>query len=269
MQTSDVPLPFYGVATLASDCGVPGDPVVPLPEDHRVTSITLETVSRWYGNVVAVNDVTFDVGPGITGLLGPNGAGKTTLLHMMAGFLAPSAGTVQLDGTPTWRHPEIYRTIGFVPEREAVYSFLTARQFVEAAARLQQVPDPVAATQRAIAIVDLADAADRAIGGYSKGMRQRAKVAAALVHDPPVLVLDEPFNGMDPRQRLHMMDLLRGHGRRGPHDPVLVAHPRGGRAPQRPRAGGGGRTAGGFRRLPPHSPPHDRSAAQLHDPLDR
>ena len=193
-----------------ADRRVPGDPVVPLPEDHRVTSITLETVSRWYGNVVAVNDVTFDVGPGITGLLGPNGAGKTTLLHMMAGFLAPSAGTVQLDGTPTWRHPEIYRSIGFVPEREAVYSFLTARQFVEAAARLQQVPDAVAATQRAIAIVDLADAADRAIGGYSKGMRQRAKVAAALVHDPPVLVLDEPFNGMDPRQRLHMMDLLRG-----------------------------------------------------------
>ena len=175
-----------------------------------MTSIALEAVSRWYGNVVAVNDVTFEVGPGITGLLGPNGAGKTTLLHMMAGFLAPSAGTVQLDGTPTWRHPEIYRTIGFVPEREAVYSFLTARQFVEAAARLQQVPDPVAATQRAIAIVDLADAADRAIGGYSKGMRQRAKVAAALVHDPPVLVLDEPFNGMDPRQRLHMMDMLRG-----------------------------------------------------------
>jgi ABC-2 type transport system ATP-binding protein len=175
-----------------------------------VTSINLVAVSRWYGNVVAVNDVTFDVGPGITGLLGPNGAGKTTLLHMMAGFLAPSAGTVQLDGTPTWRHPEIYRSIGFVPEREAVYSFLTARQFVEAAARLHQVPDPVASTQRAIAIVDLADAADRAIGGYSKVMRQRAKVAAALVHHPPVLVLDEPFNRMDPRQRLHMMDLLRG-----------------------------------------------------------
>ncbi len=180
-----------------------------------MSSINLEAVSRWYGNVVAVNDVTFEVGPGITGLLGPNGAGKTTLLHMMAGFLAPSAGTVQLDGTSTWRHPDIYHSIGFVPEREAVYAFLTARQFVRAAAELQGVPDPEAATQRAIAIVDLADAADRAIGGYSKGMRQRAKVAAALVHDPPVLVLDEPFNGMDPRQRLHMMDLLRGMAEEG------------------------------------------------------
>ena len=174
-----------------------------------MSRLALAAVSRWYGNVVAVNDVSFEVGPGITGLLGPNGAGKTTLLHMMAGFLAPSAGTVQLDETPTWRNPEIYRLIGFVPERDAVHPFLTGRQFVHASARLQSIPDPEAAASRAIEMVDLAAAADRAIGGYSKGMRQRAKVAAALVHDPGVLILDEPFNGMDPRQRLHMMDLLR------------------------------------------------------------
>jgi ABC-2 type transport system ATP-binding protein len=174
-----------------------------------VKTITLTGVSRWYGNVVAVNDVSFEIGAGITGLLGPNGAGKTTLLHMMAGFLAPSAGDVKLDETPTWRHPELYRSIGFVPEREAVYPFLTGRQFVDASARLQGVDDPVGATERALTSVDLLDAADRAIGGYSKGMRQRAKVAASLVHDPPVLILDEPFNGMDPRQRLHMMDMLR------------------------------------------------------------
>ena len=171
--------------------------------------LRLEAASRWYGDVVAVNDVTFDVGAGITGLLGPNGAGKTTLLHMMAGFLRPSAGTVRLDDTPTWRHPELYRRVGFVPEREAVYAFLTGRQFVEATARLHALDDPAGAADRAIGLVDLHDAAGRAIGGYSKGMRQRVKVAAALVHDPPVLILDEPFNGMDPRQRLHMMDLLR------------------------------------------------------------
>ncbi|MGH2445184.1 MAG: ABC transporter ATP-binding protein [Candidatus Limnocylindria bacterium] len=180
-----------------------------------MNTISLAAVSRWYGNVVAVNDITFDVGPGITGLLGPNGAGKTTLLHMMAGFLAPSAGSVHLDETPTWRHPGIYRAIGFVPEREAVYGFLTARQFVNASARLQGMTDADAATERAIEMVGLTDAAGRAIGGYSKGMRQRAKVAAALVHDPPVLILDEPFNGMDPRQRLHMMDLLRQMARDG------------------------------------------------------
>jgi len=174
-----------------------------------VSQLTLGAVSRWYGNVVAVNDVTFEVGPGITGLLGPNGAGKTTLLHMMAGFLAPSAGDVRLDDTPTWRHPELYRRIGFVPEREAVHPFLTGRQFVEASARLQGLQDARAAADRAIDMVDLQAAAGRAIGGYSKGMRQRVKVAASLVHDPSTLILDEPFNGMDPRQRLHMMDLLR------------------------------------------------------------
>jgi ABC-2 type transport system ATP-binding protein len=180
-----------------------------------VSAIVLREVSRWYGNVVAVNDVSFEVGPGITGLLGPNGAGKTTLLHMMGGFLAPSAGDVRLDDEPTWRHPDIYRRIGFVPEREAVHSFLTGRQFVLASARLQGMADPGAAADRAIAMVDLPEAADRAIGGYSKGMRQRIKVAAALVHDPPVLILDEPFNGMDPRQRLHMMDLLRSMSAEG------------------------------------------------------
>jgi len=180
-----------------------------------VSAIVLREVSRWYGNVVAVNDVSFEVGPGITGLLGPNGAGKTTLLHMMGGFLAPSAGDVRLDDGPTWRHPDIYRRIGFVPEREAVHAFLTGRQFVLASARLQGMSDPGAAADRAIAMVDLPDASNRAIGGYSKGMRQRIKVAAALVHDPPVLILDEPFNGMDPRQRLHMMDLLRSMAAEG------------------------------------------------------
>ncbi|MEO6578172.1 MAG: ABC transporter ATP-binding protein [Candidatus Limnocylindria bacterium] len=174
-----------------------------------MSQLTLAGVSRWYGNVVAVNDVSFEVGPGITGLLGPNGAGKTTLLHLMSGFLAPSAGTVDLDGTHTWRHPEIYERVGFVPERESFYPFLTARQFVNASARLSRVADADASTRRAIDMVGLVDAADRSMGGYSKGMRQRAKVAAALVHDPGTLILDEPFNGMDPRQRLSMMDLLR------------------------------------------------------------
>jgi ABC-2 type transport system ATP-binding protein len=180
-----------------------------------VNVLRLEAASRWYGNVVAVNDVSFEVAAGITGLLGPNGAGKTTLLHMMAGFLRPSAGSVRLDETPTWRHPELYERVGFVPEREAVYPFLTGHQFVLATARLHALEDPSAAADRAVGLVDLREASARAIGGYSKGMRQRIKVAAALVHDPSVLILDEPFNGMDPRQRLHMMDLLRGMAAEG------------------------------------------------------
>ncbi len=178
-------------------------------------NLELKTVSRWYGNVVAVNDVSMTLGPGVTGLLGPNGAGKTTLLHMMSGFLPPSQGTVTVDGKPTWRHPEIYRSVGLVVEREAVHGFLSGYDFVLASAKLHKLPDPAAAAKRAIAMVEMEEAAGRRMSTYSKGMRQRTRVAAALVHDPAVLLLDEPFNGMDPRQRLHMMDLLHTMGSEG------------------------------------------------------
>jgi ABC-2 type transport system ATP-binding protein len=171
--------------------------------------VELRNVSRWYGNVVAVNDVTFTLTPGITGLLGPNGAGKTTILNMMAGLLRPSAGQVSVDGVAPHANPDIYRTIALVPEGEAVQPFLTGWEFVLMSARLQQLADPVAAARRAIALVDLAAAEGRLVSTYSKGMRQRIKIAGALVHAPGVLVLDEPFNGMDPRQRLHMIDMLR------------------------------------------------------------
>jgi ABC-2 type transport system ATP-binding protein len=177
--------------------------------------IELAQVSRWYGNVVAVNDITMTVGPGVTGLLGPNGAGKSTLLHMMAGFLAPSGGTVALDGDRIWRNHQIYRSIGLVPEREAVYGFLTGWQFVLSSAKLHRLPDPEGAARKALALVEMESAKDRRIETYSKGMRQRVKVAAALVHDPQVLLLDEPFNGMDPRQRLHLMDLVSAMGAAG------------------------------------------------------
>ncbi|AVT33516.1 ABC transporter [Plantactinospora sp. BC1] len=180
-----------------------------------MSNLELAGVSRWYGNVVAVNDVSMNLGPGVTGLLGPNGAGKTTVLHMMAGFLAPSKGTVTLDGEPTWENPEVYRRLGLVTERESVYDFLSAYEFALASARLHRLPEPDAAARRAIELVELTDAQDRRIGTYSKGMRQRARVAAALVHDPQVLLLDEPFNGMDPRQRLHMMELLHSLGEQG------------------------------------------------------
>ncbi len=180
-----------------------------------MTLIALDNVSRWYKNVVAVNDVTMTIGPGVTGLLGPNGAGKSTLIALMSGFLAPSTGTVTLDGEPLWRNESVYRRIGLVPEREALFDYLTGRQFVVANAELHGLPDPEAAAQRAIAIVEMSDAQDRAISTYSKGMRQRIKMSSALVHDPPVLLLDEPFNGMDPRQRMHLMELLRGMGDEG------------------------------------------------------
>jgi ABC-2 type transport system ATP-binding protein len=184
-----------------------------------MTAIELRNISHWYGNVVAVNDITMTVTPGVTGLLGPNGAGKSTLLHMIAGFLQPSRGQLTLGGAPVWHNPDIYRTLGIVTERESVYPFLSGVEFVRAAARLHELADPAGAARRAIGLVDMVGPMDRRISTYSKGMRQRIRVAAALVHDPAILLLDEPFNGMDPRQRLHMMDLL---GRLGAHGRTIV-----------------------------------------------
>jgi ABC-2 type transport system ATP-binding protein len=178
-----------------------------------VTTINIDHVSRWFGNVVAVNDITMTISPGVTGLLGPNGAGKSTLINMMGGFLAPSNGTVTLDGEPIWRNEQVYRHIGIVPEREAMYDFLTGREFVVANAELQGLGTHEA--QKALATVEMEYAQDRKISTYSKGMRQRVKMASALVHEPSVLLLDEPFNGMDPRQRMQLMDLLRRMGDEG------------------------------------------------------
>ncbi|MET7545696.1 ABC transporter ATP-binding protein [Streptomyces sp. NBC_01724] len=178
-----------------------------------MTTIEIDHTSRWFGNVVAVNDVTMTVGPGVTGLLGPNGAGKSTLINMMAGFLAPSTGKVTLDGELIWRNEAVYRQIGIVPEREGMYDFLTGREFVVANAELHGLGD--AAARKALATVEMEYAQDRKISTYSKGMRQRVKMASALVHEPSVLLLDEPFNGMDPRQRMQLMELLRRMGAEG------------------------------------------------------
>jgi ABC-2 type transport system ATP-binding protein len=180
-----------------------------------VSTLDLAQVSRWYGNVVAVNDVSMRLGPGVTGLLGPNGAGKSTLINMMAGFLAPSAGSVTLDGRVLYRDVEIYREVGLVPEREEMYDAVTGWRFVLANARLHKLADPEGAARRAIDTVEMAYAQERDIRTYSKGMKQRIKMATAIVHDPTVLLLDEPFNGMDPRQRLHLMDLLHRLGDEG------------------------------------------------------
>ncbi|MEU6871108.1 ABC transporter ATP-binding protein [Streptomyces sp. NPDC046751] len=178
-----------------------------------MTTIEIDHTSRWFGNVVAVNDVSMTVGPGVTGLLGPNGAGKSTLINMMAGFLAPSTGTVSLDGRAIWRNEAAYKEIGIVPEREGMYDFLTGREFVVANAELQGLGD--AEAQKALVTVEMEYAQDRKISTYSKGMRQRVKMASALVHEPSVLLLDEPFNGMDPRQRMQLMELLRRMGAQG------------------------------------------------------
>ncbi|HKI92348.1 MAG TPA: ABC transporter ATP-binding protein [Gaiellaceae bacterium] len=170
--------------------------------------VVVEAVSKWFGSVVAVNDVSFAVRPGITGLLGPNGAGKTTLLRLISGLAAPSEGSVRVFGADVRSERELYRRIGVMSEHESTYEFLTGRQLVELAARLHRVDDAAGAARRAIELVDLAEAAGRRVRTYSRGMRQRIKLAATLVHDPELLILDEPLSGADPRQRAAFLELL-------------------------------------------------------------
>ena len=179
-------------------------------------AISVQGVSKWFGSVVAVNDVSLEVYPGITGLLGPNGAGKTTLLHMLTGLSTPSEGDVTVLGQHVRGNPQLYRRMGFMTENERVYEFYTGQEFVEFAARLHGLESPAQAAERAIEAVNLIPVKDRPLGTYSRGMRQRMRLAATLVHDPEVLVLDEPLSGTDPRQRLEFQELmvrLAGQGR--------------------------------------------------------
>ena len=178
-------------------------------------TVTTTELSKWFGPKVAVSEVTVGFGPGVTGLLGPNGAGKTTLLRVVAGLQRPSQGSVTVLGVDPRQDPLIYRTIARVPEVEAIYARLSGRQFVELAAKLAKVDNPAGRAQQALETVELLDSAHRALGGFSKGMRQRAKVAAALVSDPEILLLDEPLNGADPVQRAQLIRLFVELGQSG------------------------------------------------------
>ena len=171
-------------------------------------TIEIAEISKWFGQKVAVSNVSCSFGPGITGLLGPNGAGKTTLLRMMAGLIQPSRGSLSVLGTNPRSDTAVFQKVGLVPEDDAVYGFLTGRRFVEYGAELAGVRNPSSAAAHAITAVGMDDAAGRRIEGYSKGMRQRIKVAGALVNDPEVLYLDEPLNGADPVQRVRLIELF-------------------------------------------------------------
>jgi ABC-2 type transport system ATP-binding protein len=178
-------------------------------------TVVITELSKWFGPKVAVSEVTVGFGPGVTGLLGPNGAGKTTLMRVIAGLQVPSQGSVTVLGKDPRKDVSVYQSMTLVPEDEAVYEHLTGRQFIELSARLARVDDPMSRVQEVLEIVELTSAADRALGGYSKGMRQRAKVASALVPDPDVLLLDEPLNGADPVQRAHLIKLFQQLGEAG------------------------------------------------------
>jgi ABC-2 type transport system ATP-binding protein len=179
--------------------------------------VTTEHVSKWYGQVSGLNDVTVTVPAGITGLLGPNGAGKSTFMKLITGQLKPSKGVVRVLGEPIWGNPALYARMGFCPEQDAFYERMTGIDWVTALVRLNglSVDDARAAAERALTAVDLMEAANKKIGAYSKGMRQRVKLAQAIVHDPDLLILDEPLTGMDPIMRRRTIRQIKDWARAG------------------------------------------------------
>ena len=172
--------------------------------------IELVGLSKWYGEVIGLNNVSASVGHGITGLVGPNGAGKSTTMGLATGQLKPSMGTIRVFGQRVWNKPAVLSRIGYCPEGDPFWPNLTGRQFVRFLARMSGIgrAQANAAVEKAIARTDMLDNADRAIQGYSKGMRQRIKIAQALVHDPRLLILDEPFTGTDPVARHQLRELF-------------------------------------------------------------
>jgi ABC-2 type transport system ATP-binding protein len=178
-------------------------------------AVSASGVSKWFGSIVAVSDVSFEIGAGVTALLGPNGSGKSTLLRLLCGLARPSAGSVSVNGRDPRVDLGITREIGLAPQQESVFEPLTAREFVRLSAVLQRLPDPDAAAVAALETVELDPADRRKLPTYSKGMRQRVKLAQAIVHDPSVIVLDEPLSGLDPRQQLHMIELFHQLGAAG------------------------------------------------------
>jgi len=179
--------------------------------------IAAEHLSKWYGQVIGLNDVTLTLPAGVTGLLGPNGAGKSTFMKLVTGQLKPSKGRISVLGEPIWHNPKIYFQIGFCPEQDAFYERMTGLEWVTALVRLNGVGDrdADAMARRALEAVELLDAANKKIGAYSKGMRQRVKMAQALAHDPDLLILDEPLAGMDPIARRKTIRMIRDWGRAG------------------------------------------------------
>ena len=179
--------------------------------------IATEHLSKWYGQVSGLNDVTVTVPPGITGLLGPNGAGKSTFMKLVTGQLKASKGVVRVLGETIWGHSALYHRIGFCPEQDAFYERMTGLAWVTALVRLNGLDGAAAdaAARNALEAVDLMEAAHKKIGAYSKGMRQRVKMAQAIAHDPELLILDEPLSGMDPIMRRRTIRLIKDWARAG------------------------------------------------------
>ncbi len=181
------------------------------------TAIKAVKLGKWYGNVLGLSDISIEIGAGITGLLGPNGAGKSTFMKLITGQLRPSIGTITIGGRPVWNNPEVFRRIGFCPEQDAFYEDMTGREFLTGLLGLYGYsPAEVRErADRALEFVELTEAADRMIRGYSRGMRQRLKISQSLAHEPDILILDEPLNGLDPLSKRKVIRLIKEYRTEG------------------------------------------------------
>jgi ABC-2 type transport system ATP-binding protein len=181
------------------------------------TAIKAVKLGKWYGNVLGLSDISIEIGAGITGLLGPNGAGKSTFMKLITGQLRPSIGTITIGGRPVWNNPEVFRRIGFCPEQDAFYEDMTGREFLTGLLGLYGYsPAEVRErANRALEFVELTEAADRMIRGYSRGMRQRLKISQSLAHEPDILILDEPLNGLDPLSKRKVIRLIKEYRTEG------------------------------------------------------
>ncbi len=179
--------------------------------------IELQNASRWYGQVIGLNDVTCTIGPGITALLGENGAGKSTMIKLITGQLKPTTGSVRVFGEAPFANPHILSQIGYCPETDALYDTMTGRDFLRLMGRLSDIPRAQLEerVEKVLARVKMTDRAKDVIASYSKGMRQRIRIAQAFLHDPPIIVLDEPLSGLDPVGRREMRDLFVTWGSEG------------------------------------------------------
>jgi ABC-2 type transport system ATP-binding protein len=203
---SDLPPPSLGLPAPTPATAAPAAP------QRQTGMIAVNQVSKFFGSVVAVSDVSFGIGPGVTALLGPNGAGKSTLFRMLCGLTPPSRGSVDVLGRDPRHDRDVRGRVSLVPQQDALFDHLSASSFIEFAARTHGVAEPERAAADALAKVELSDVGAKPVGQFSKGMRQRVKVAAALVNDPEVLILDEPLTGLDPVQRRHMISLFHALG---------------------------------------------------------
>jgi len=195
-------------------------------ENGPMPIVQAQALSKWYGQVIGLNGFALKVMPGITGIVGPNGSGKSTLFKLILGLIKPNAGSISVLGKIPWKNAQLHSSIGFCPDYESLPADSTGREYLTLIGKLQMMHGTALSKriQEIVKLVEMERAIDRKTGGYSKGMKQRMKIAGALLHDPKLLILDEPLSGTDPLVRKDLIDLIKMLNRDHGHDVIVSSH---------------------------------------------